>query len=118
MTPWKLSLDGRSALRTLDDGISQESRMTESIPANELAMALAADSLSTAELIAGINAEAQSRIYAKWPIWAQQNCNDGTYPPADKTQMLTDKSIVLTEAKRLTDLIIAGQPAIPAWPVI
>jgi hypothetical protein len=68
--------------------------------------------------IAAINAEAQNIIYAKWPIWAQQNCNDGTYPPADKETMLADKAAVLTEAKRLTDAIIAGTPAIPAWPAI
>ena len=30
--------------------------------------------------------------------------------------MLADKAAVLTEAKRLTDAIIAGTPAIPAWP--
>ena len=65
-----------------------------------------------------INEKAQSLIYAKWPIWAQQNCNDGTYPPVDKETMLAYKASVLTEAKRLTDAIIAGTPAIPAWPVI
>lgn len=43
MTPWKLSPDGKSALRTLDDGISMESRMVESISAEELAAALPAD---------------------------------------------------------------------------
>jgi hypothetical protein len=70
------------------------------------------------QLLTEINTTAQNIIYAKWPIWAQQNCNDGTYPPADKETMLADKAAVLTEAKRLTDAIIAGTPAIPTWPAI
>jgi hypothetical protein len=43
MTPWKLSIDGLSATRYLDDGISMESRMIESIPEEELATAIPAD---------------------------------------------------------------------------
>ena len=79
---------------------------------------LAVDPPTNEQLIAEINTTAQNIIYAKWPIWAQQNCNDGTYPPADKETMLADKAAVLTEAKRLTDAIIAGTPAIPTWPAI
>ena len=60
-TIWKLSQDGNSASRTLDNG-SVESRLVIAIPADELATALPADPLTQAELRAPLVASAQALL--------------------------------------------------------
>lgn len=48
MTPWKLSFDGLTASRTLDNG-GTENRLISAIPSDELATALPPDPLTPAE---------------------------------------------------------------------
>jgi hypothetical protein len=56
---WKLSRDGLSASRTLNDG-GYESRLVSAIPADELATALPADPLTPTEQSAVIQAQIDS----------------------------------------------------------
>jgi len=59
---WKLAPDGLSAIKTFPDG-SQESRMLEAIPAEELATALPTDP-PTPEQLAAIAQAAQDKADA------------------------------------------------------
>lgn len=99
-----------------EDGKSYRSCRIEALP--EGAVILPADAPTATQQVAAIKQKAQEIIFTKWPIWAQQNCADGTYSPADKEQMLVDKGLVLTECVRLVAAIEAGQSAIPNWPII
>lgn len=74
--------------------------------------------------IKGINAEAQTRILAKYPLWVQTNCANGIYSTAVSDQMKADIAAVITAANTATDAVTAaideaGITAIMvAWPVI
>ena len=74
-TLWKLSQDGNSASRTLDNG-SSESRLVIAIPADELATALPADPVpppTPQELIANLESTTTQRMIREAALGTDNN---------------------------------------------
>lgn len=74
--------------------------------------------------ISEINAQAQSIILARYPLWVQSNCANGIYPAAFATQMKADIAAVITASNTATDAVTAAineagvNSVIAVWPVI
>lgn len=98
---WKLSQDGLSASRTLDDG-GMESRLIHAIDADELAAALPADPIDLAT-----PARAQRDVLLSACDWTQ--CRD--VPDAVATAWQPYRQALRDLSKQ------AGFPDAIAWPV-
>ena len=72
----------------------------------------------TGRLLEAVRAKAQKVILAKYPLWYQTNCANGVYPAQAASDMATAIASVITESNRCEDLIEAGQPYTPNWPVL
>lgn len=64
--------------------------------------------VAKAAKIAAFNAEAQRRIYAKWPAWKQANCALGLLPPSTRAQCEADIVAVIGASNAASDLVDAA----------
>ena len=77
-----------------------------------------ADPLPPSAIIEAINAECQQRILAVYPDWFQRNVANGLETDtALIAQMKIDIPAMRVESNRISDLITAGQPYTPNWPI-
>lgn len=79
---------------------------------------LPADTPSQSDQLSSIRETAKQLIFSVYPDWFQLNCANGIYPQIVIDKMKTDIAGIITESNRCEDLIIAGQLAVPNWPVI
>lgn len=68
--------------------------------------------------LAAIRTQARNVIEEVYPVWRQSNVALGMYTSEYADQMRADIALVITESNRLEDLIDAGTPGTPNWPII
>jgi hypothetical protein len=104
-TLWKLSQDGNSASRTLDNG-SFESRLVSAIPADELASALPADLPTLAEVTAQQiqMLQASYQVAINTPVSFKNAAGVTSMYPSGNTMSLNGSSAT----QNLSNVIVSG----------
>lgn len=99
------SIAGAVSVRTLPAGAYEVMFADGQVRPVTAAELLAATKAAT---IAANREQCRARIEARWPLWAQANCADGTYPQARVDEMLAWKTAHIAAENAAADLIEAA----------